>query len=191
MFFGYNARDIQVLIFRELELIYAGFIDPNQYNQTWAFPHDELTINCIDVLSTLEYYKYHNIKNDSTYKAYKQTADNTTPKDIIDYMLRTNLGTLDFVNNIASKIYWDQSKTLSDNGDIMSNMEISELLFLDEDVDSCWDSEQVLREVLQYLNLHIIQLGRDFFIYDNEYMNRIDAEGKTFKDLFSSSTLSK
>lgn len=191
LFFGYNARDIQVLIFRELELIFAGFIDPNQYNQTWAFPHDELTINCIDALSTLEYYKYHNIKNDATYKAYKQTADNTTPKQIIDYMLRTNLGTLDFVNNISSKIYWDQSKSLLDGSDIMENMEVSELLFLDEDVDSCWDSEQVLREVLQYLNLHIIQLGRDFFIYDNEYMNRIDAEGKTFKDLFSSSTLSK
>lgn len=191
LFFGYNARDIQVLIFRELELIFAGFVDPGQYNQTWAFPHDELSINCIDTLSTLEYFKYHNIKNDTTYKAYKQTADNTTPKDIIDYMLRTNLGTLDFVNNTASKIYWDQSKALSGGGDIMSNMEISELLFLDEDVDSCWDSEQVLREVLQYLNLHIIQLGRDFFIYDNEYMNRIDAEGKTFKDLFSNSTLAK
>lgn len=176
LFFGYNARDIQVLIFRELELIFAGFVESNQYNQTWAFPHDELTINCIDTLSTLEYYKYHNIKDDSSYKAYKQGADNVTPKNVIDYMLRTNLGTLDFVNNTASKIYWDQSKTLQDGSDIMTNMEISELIFLDEDVDSCWDSESVLKEILQYLNLHIIQLGRDFFIYDNEYMNRIDSE---------------
>ena len=190
-FFGFNARDIQVLIFRELELIYAGFVDPEQYNQSYAFPHDELTINCIDALSTLEYYKYHNIKNNTIHQAYLQTADLTTTKEILNYELRTNLGTLDFVNNIASKIYWDQSKCLLDNGDIMENMQFSELLFLDSDFDACWDSEQVLNEVLQYLNLHIIQLGRDFFIYDNEYMNRIDSEGKLFKDLFSNSTLSK
>lgn len=69
-FFGFNARDIQVLIFRELELIYAGFVDPEQYNQSYAFPHDELTINCIDALSTLEYYKYHNIKNNTIHQAY-------------------------------------------------------------------------------------------------------------------------
>jgi len=73
----------------------------------------------------------------------------------------------------------------------MNDMKVSELLFLDDDFDSLWTSDQVLNEVLQYLNLHIVQLGRDFFIYDNEYMNRIDSESKPFKDLLSNSTLTK
>jgi len=68
---------------------------------------------------------------------------------------------------------------------------VSELLFLDEDFESLWTVEQVLNEVLQYLNLHIIQLGRDFYIYDNEYMRRIDSEHKSFKDIFSNTTLTK
>ena len=173
-FFGYNARDIQVLIFRELELVFAGFVEANQYNQTWAGPHDTLTINCVDVLSTLEYFNYANLKNDTQYQAYKQGADNISPKQLIQSLFQTNLGTVDFVNNIASKVYWDQSKSLLNDGDIMNDMKVSELLFLDDDFDSLWTSDQVLNEVLQYLNLHIVQLGRDFFIYDNEYMNRID-----------------
>lgn len=190
-FFGYNARDIQVLIFRELELVFAGFVEANQYNQTWAGPHDTLTINCVDVLSTLEYFNYANLKNDTQYQAYKQGADNISPKQLIQSLFQTNLGTVDFVNNIASKVYWDQSKSLLNDGDIMNDMKVSELLFLDDDFDSLWTSDQVLNEVLQYLNLHIVQLGRDFFIYDNEYMNRIDSESKPFKDLLSNSTLTK
>jgi hypothetical protein len=61
--FGFNARDIQVLIFRELELIFAGVVDPTQYTQPYAFVHDDLQINCIDMLSTLEYYNYKNLFN--------------------------------------------------------------------------------------------------------------------------------
>lgn len=190
-FFGFNARDIQVLIFRELELVFAGFIDPNQYNQTWAFPHDELSINCLDSLSTLEYFNYENLRNDSQYQAYKQQSDNVSPKTIIQYILLTNLGILDFVNNIQSKVYWDKSKSLLDGSDIMENMMVSELLFLDEDFESLWTSEQVLNEVLQYLNLHIVQLGRDFYIYDNEYMNRVDSEHKPFYDMFGNTTITK
>ena len=189
--FGYKARDIQVLIFRELELVFAGFVEPGTYNQPYIEPHDVLNINCIDVLSTFEYYNYKDLYKPENYDAYKQGADNVTPKQIFDFMFRTNLGTLDFVNNIQSKVYWDQSKSLLDGSDILDNMQISELLFLDEDFDSLWTTEQVLNEVLQYLNLHIIQLGRDFFIYDNEYMRRIDSESKPFKEIFSGNTLTK
>ena len=190
-FFGNNARDIQVLIFRELELIFVGFVEANQYNQTWAFPSDTLTINCVDVLSTLEYFNYANLRNDTQYQAYKQQADNVSPKTIIQDIFVTNLGTLDFVNNIQSKVFWDKSKSLLDGSDIMQNMMVSELLFLDDDFDSLWTSDQVLNEVLQYLNLHIVQLGRDFYIFDNEYLNRIDSEHKAFYDLFGNTTLTK
>lgn len=189
--FGYNARDIQVLIFRELELVFCGFVEAGAYNQPYIEPHDILNINCLDVLSTFEYYNYKNLFKPENYEAYKQLADNVTPKQIMDFMFRTNLGTLDFVNNIQSKLYYDQSKSLIDGSDVLENMKISELLFLDSDFDSLWTSEQVLNEILQYLNLHIVQLGRDFFIYDNEYMHRIDSESKPFKDIFSGSTLTK
>ena len=60
--------------------MFAGFVEANQYNQTWAGPHDTLTINCVDVLSTLEYFNYANLKNDTQYQAYKQGADNISPK---------------------------------------------------------------------------------------------------------------
>ena len=69
---------------------------------------------------------------------------------------------------------------------------VSELLFLDSDEDSVWTEEEVLFELLQYFNLHIIQSGKDFYIFDWEMFNKTCQNNNlTYIDLFSNNTAKK
>lgn len=67
------------------------------------------------------------------------------------------------------KIWYDKSK--STNGgtwDIFSELGISESLILGETEDDLWNYEEILEEICKYFNLHIIQIGYDFYIFDWE-----------------------
>ena len=75
------------------------------------------------------------------------------------------------------KIWYDKSKSVNSdtfNGpygaswDIFSELGISESLILGETEDDLWNYEEILEEICKYFNLHIIQIGYDFYIFDWE-----------------------
>ena len=67
------------------------------------------------------------------------------------------------------KIWYDQSKSVP-NGtwDIFNELGIAESLILGESEDDLWTFEEILEEICKYFNLHIVQLGYDFYIFDWE-----------------------
>lgn len=156
--FSGNAREIGVLVKDEDDkVLFSGFLSPSTFNQPYNNYWDEFTLEAIDYLGTIEYYNYH---NSSTKEDYDQNkADSTT------------VSFLSIIQNIlpsGSNIYYDQSKGLdnSSTGTIFSDLSIPEYLFYGEEFDDVWTQEDVLHEILQYLNLHIIQEGEDFYIFD-------------------------
>ena len=159
LFFANNSRSTTVEILKGNETLFKGFADPNTYNQPWTNPLDEFSINCIDCLSTLQYYNYKETTINN-YTDHKQTANNVTFKSIIDDMFTDILGT--------GKIYYDKSKgiTSSTTQNVFSQLGISENVMYGETFDDIWTEESTLEEILRYLNLHIIQEGKDYYIFD-------------------------
>jgi hypothetical protein len=115
--FSGNARDIIVNIVRNNKIIFAGFIEPNIYNQPFVRPFDNLTLTATCALATLQYYKYGNCNDETTYNNYKKRAVNKSLKDIL-YNILGSIPTLDLVNGSANHIYYDGSIRMSKNSTV-------------------------------------------------------------------------
>lgn len=171
--FANNSRNIKVNIYKEDLCIYAGFVEPNTFSQPFANGLEEFTINTTDALTTLQYYNYGDVTL-KTYLKAKKDAKVKTFQDMLDQMLGDILD-IDIVNGTGGVIYYDLSKgiTKGKESTIFNDCSMSELYLLGDEADDVWTNEDVLEQMLQYLNLHIIQDGLDYYIFDwNSIKNR-------------------
>lgn len=169
--FANNSRNIKVNIYKEDLCIYAGFVEPNTFSQPFANGLEEFTINTTDALTTLQYYYYCNLKD---YQQAKKDASVKTFKEMLDKMLDDILN-IDIVEGTGGCVYYDLSKGIAKGKEstIFSDCSMSELYLLGDEADDVWTNEEVLEQMLQYLNLHIIQDGLDYYIFDwNSIKNR-------------------
>lgn len=164
--FANNSRNIKVNIYKEDLCIYAGFVEPNTFSQPFANGLEEFTINTTDALTTLQYYNYGDITLKNYLKA-KKGATVKTFKEMLDQMLKDILD-IDIVNGSSGVVYYDLSKGIAKGKErtIFSDCSMSELYLLGDEADDVWTNEDVLEQMLQYLNLHIIQDGLDYYIFD-------------------------
>ena len=170
-FFCASARDAVVNIYKDDICIFAGYIEPQAYSQDYNETYDELDLSCIDVLSALQYSKYRNIGSAGIlYNLVKADAGQRTFYDIVTEMLNGAASTLDIVGGHSLYYYYDGSKAVDSNAanhyNIFSKLSISELLFLGDKEDDTWQQDEVIEEILRYLNLHIVQDGFTFYIFD-------------------------
>ena len=151
--FAVNQNDVEVEIYEGNNLIFKGFVEPNIYSMPYAHEWDEISINCLDYLSVMQYSKP---TDNSTYETVKANA---SIKPL--YQIITNL-----IPN--TQIVFDGSRTVANSGgnNIFHSISVSELVFLGENEDDVMTNEEILFEILQYLNLHIIQEGNTFYIFD-------------------------
>lgn len=161
-----NSRNIRVNIRKEGEIIFAGYVEPNTFSQPFVSIADEFSINCTDALSTLQYYKY----KDTTLKNFDEVLNNAKSANFRDMLVGmfAEFNALDIQGNKKPKIFYDMSKGVAEGkeGSIFGDLALSELYLLGEDFDSVWSNEELLKEMLQYLNLHIRQEGINFYIFD-------------------------
>lgn len=159
LFFAQNARSVTVEITKGSECLFYGFVDPGTFTQPYTNPLDEFSINCIDCLSTLQYYNYNNatIRN---YDQLKASADNVTFYGILQGIFDSSIK--------KGVILFDKSKGLTSTTtqNVFENLGVAENIMFGEDFEDIWTQEQTLNEMLQYLNLHIIQEGKDYLIFD-------------------------
>ena len=161
-----NARSIVVNIFKEGTCIFAGYVEPNVFNQPFAKPLEEITLNCIDAISILQYYNYKNAlpNNFDSIRQNTGTASfQSMLEDIFDLF-----DALDIDGNHTIRLLYDKSKGLTQGNEntIFSDLGMAESYIVGEEIDDVWTQEEVLKEILKYLNLHIIQQGFDFYIFD-------------------------
>ena len=161
-----NSRNIRVNVRKEGNIIFAGYVEPNTFSQPFVSAVDEFSINCTDALSTLQYYKY----KDTTLKNFDEVLNNAKSANFKEILLGmfSEFNALDIQGNNTPKILYDMSKGVKEGKEssIFGDLAISELYLLGEDFDSVWSNEEVLKEMLQYLNLHIRQEGLNFYIFD-------------------------
>lgn len=159
--FANNARDIQVKIYKNNECIFAGFAEPNTFSQPYVNIVDEFSINCIDALSTLQYYNYKKTKV-SNYNTNKNSASTVSLTSILSSMLS------DLYIYTGGSVLYDRSKGINSSrlSYLFDDLSISELVIYGDTYDDIMTNNDLLEEILKYLNLHIIQHGVNFYIFD-------------------------
>ena len=176
-FFADNVRTVSVQIVKNSETIFSGFIEPNTFSQGYSMPLEEFTLNCTDSLSTLQYLNY----NDATINNYDDLRANAANKSFQNILQELFNG---------KDIWYDLSKgkTAGSEATLFQDLGINENYVYGEDFDDIMTQEELLNEMLKYLNLHIIQEGTEFYVFDwntiknerSEWLNIFTNERKSF-----------
>lgn len=161
-----NSHSIVVNIFKGSECVFAGYVEPNTFNQPFARPLDGFTINCVDALSTLQYYNYKNALPNN-FDVLRQNTDIVSFHDMITDIFDL-FDNLDIDGNHTIRLLYDRSKGLTQGNEntIFNDLGIGESFIIGDEIDDVWTQEEVLTEILKYLNLHIVQQGFDFYVFD-------------------------
>lgn len=186
LFYAQDARSISVTVTRydketrETRTLFRGFVMPVTYTQPFARRYDIFTVNCIDYLSTLKYYNYKHLTA-KTYDAYSAQSGVVSFQDLLDDC---------FDDTDMLKIFDNSKKLTSDDaGNIFAQMFISEQQILDKTYDDMWTQEDVLSEVMKYLNLHCLQRGNTIYMFDWNTVKQMPTTTVT-KDIYTSSATS-
>lgn len=171
--FSTSCRDTVVNIYKNDTCIFAGFIEPQTLSQPYNDRWDELELNCIDALSALQYSKYKNVGALGVIYAFvKAEAAQRSFYDIATEILQGVTEGLDILGNQNIKFWYDGSKAVdaqtANRYQVLRQLSISDLLFMGDDESDVWQQDEVLEELLKYLNLHIVQDGFNFYIFSWE-----------------------
>lgn len=183
LFFASNARDIKVAVISNSGN-WFGYVEPCAFTQPFSNEWEEVQITCLDPLATLQY-----ITPLTGGQTYEQLIKAASVKSFADYIEEMGLHeVLNFTqsNPVQPSVFFDGSVKLADGDNILSEIGISESLFLGDDEDDVMTYDEILREILQYLNLHIIVRNGHFYIFNYDsvrYNNQIQ-----FSDVYSVST---
>lgn len=171
--FSTSCRDAVVNIYKNNTCIFAGYIEPQTLSQPYNDRWDELELNCIDALSALQYSKYKNVGALGVIYAFvKAEAAQRGFYDIATEILQGVTDGLDILGNQNIKFWYDGSKAVdaktANRYQVFRQLSISDLLFMGDDESDVWQQDEVLEELLKYLNLHIVQDGFNFYIFSWE-----------------------
>lgn len=191
-FYCNSCRDAVVTVFRGGEYVFAGFIEPQTFSQPYNESVDEVELTCVDVLGALQYAKFKGIGSlGVSYDAVKAKASQVSLLSIMGEIIN---GTTSSIRKIAGSnmpVYYDGSKAVdaesSHHYSIFGDISINELLFFGDEESDVWTHEDVLTEILKYLNLHIVQYGLEFYIFSWESVR--SADDIVFRELFGSSAV--
>ena len=172
-FFCASCRDAVVNIYREGKCLFAGFIEPQSYSQGYNEEFDEIELSCIDALTALQYAKYRDVGSLGVlYNVVKAEAEQRTFLAMLKEILGGVTAELDIVGGNVMRYLYDGSKAVDDLAGnryaIFGQLTVSELLFLGDEEDDVWQQDEVLEEILKYLNLHIVQDGFTFYLFSWE-----------------------
>ena len=172
-FFCASCRDAVVNIYREGKCLFAGFIEPQSYSQGYNEEFDEIELSCIDALTALQYAKYRDVGSLGVlYNVVKAEAEQRTFLAMLKEILGGVTAELDIVGGNAMRYLYDGSKAVDDLAGnhyaIFGQLTVNELLFLCDEEDDVWQQDEVLEEILKYLNLHIVQDGFTFYLFSWE-----------------------
>ena len=172
-FFCTSCRDAVVNICKEGRCVFAGFIEPQSYSQPYNDIYDEVELNCIDALSGLQYSKYKNIGSPGV--AYALVRQQASQRSFLDLIVEATGGVTDGIDIAGGgkvRLWYDGSKAINAQAEnrygIFGQLSVSDLLFMGSNESDVWQQDEVVENILKYLNLHIVQDGLDFYIFSWE-----------------------
>lgn len=172
-FFCASCRDAVVNICREGKCLFAGFIEPQSYSQGYNEEFDEIELSCIDALTALQYAKYRDVGALGVlYGVVKAEAAQRTFLAMLREILDGVTAGLDITGGGTVGYLYDGSravdKAAGNRYAVFEQLSLNELLFLGSEEDDVWQQDEVLGEMLKFLNLHIVQEGFTFYIFSWE-----------------------
>lgn len=179
-FYNADCADAAVTISQDGEIIFRGFVEPFSYNQGFVSNYEETDLNCIDVLSALQYRRWAGADaKGADYDSLRSSSDTASLKDIL----------LSAINSVSSgmHILYDASKGLTADGvakDLFSEVSLETLLFFGSDDGDVWTMQEVFEEILKYFNLHALQQGDNIYLFSWETLQST-ADSITFYDISS------
>lgn len=145
--------------------VFSGWLEPRTLTQPFNDVYDDLSLQCVDSLSAMQYSNYKNVNNTTTYTAAAEKAEMRTFKDLLTEAL--GKGT----DGGGYNVWWDASRaTEATEGNVFDDLRVSDMAFLGESADDTVTYLDVAEAVLKYLDLHIVQYGRDFYIFSWDTM---------------------
>ena len=152
-----TAQGTKVQLLKDSEIVWTGFITPNLYDQGFNEFRETISLEAIDGLSTLQYYKYTPVGKS---------------KDIVSF--------ISIINHLISQCHSYSYFYISDNiqKDNTTNHSITEFLYISEqnffdekkenetDNDVAWTMQEVLEEICQYLGYTCIAEGDSVYFLD-------------------------
>ena len=145
-----TAQQNKVVLSSASGIVWVGYVTPNLYSQGYENELEEIEVEAIDALSTLQYYKYTTIGGKKNIVLFTQ---------IINHLLGKC--------NAYSSFYISDNTQLNATSDfcLPSKMYISEQNFFDED-DEPMTMQEVLEEVCKYLNVTAVADGDKVYFLD-------------------------
>lgn len=177
-FFCNSCREAAVNIYRDGDCLFAGYVEPQAFSQGYNEDLDEVELTCIDCLAALEYSNYQDIGSlGVSYSAIKAKAGQRTFLSLLQEAIRNVTEKLDIVGESESlPIYFDGSKAVEKGAamrrSLLDDIGINELLFLGDEEDDTWTQQDVVQEMMMYLNLHIRQEGLRFYVFSWETIRK-------------------
>lgn len=165
--FASSCLDVSVVISRDGEVVFAGFVEPMSLSQGYNADVDEVELTCIDRLCALSYARYGFASG--THAEQRKQAEQRTWISVIASAIK---GATPYGVASVPRIWYDGSKAESSKAarryDILSRLTCSDLLFLGEKETDTWSMAETVEEMLRYLNLHMVQMGADFYLFSWE-----------------------
>ena len=135
--------------------IFTGYVTPNLYTQNYV-GLDSIEIECIEALSTLEYFEYEKVDNNGIISF----------KDIMLAAIRKC--------NAYKNIYYPNNLKLSstDTSYLLDKLSISEYNFFDDDAErSAWNYKEVIEEMMLFLGWSMVVINDDVVCVDSTNNN--------------------
>ena len=150
--FQSKAQDVSVELTDEVGNIeWTGFVTPNLYDMGYESDKEELEIECMDALSTLQYFKYTAIGDKPRTNSFL---------DIIKHILK----------NKTPYTYMYFPSYLQ--GITLDKLKICEQNFFDKDGDD-WTMQEVLEEICQYLNVTCTASGNSVYFINYSALGKV------------------
>ena len=167
-FYQRALRGATVTVAVDDTVYFVGSIEPRQYAQDFSGGQatNDIELLLIDCLAALQYVNYAHIGEPGiTFTSIRATASTRSFLDIIREAIACTPAAGNF------RIYYDGSKALHPTDTPLQALQrigVSDALFMGDEEDDVMTYQEVVAHCLRFLNLHITQRGRDFFIFSWE-----------------------
>lgn len=151
-----NEREFMVQIYRNLDLIWQGFIIPDGCQESFTFAPYVISVNAVDGIGLLKNLAY--VQNDGNFYVGKQSFI-----EVIQACL-VRLEAPALVLNTCVNIY-DITMTQGDSYDPLDQSYVSSERYLKDDQFTPMNCEEVLRSILEEWTAVLIQSSGEWYIY--------------------------
>lgn len=163
-FYQGDCRNAPVRIKVGGSTIWRGYVSPMNYTQQWCTAADDLTVNCIDWAAALQFVKYGDCGVSKTYEELLEQSGDRSLKSILEecIALMTDMP----VNYRGVPLMSAGSQTA------LAGLCVNDRLFLGDSREDVWTAQEVVSEILRYLNLHATQRNGVIEVYPWEEVQK-------------------